>query len=540
MARYVSFAILLTVLIFVSIVFFKVMAGFLIPLFLAALLVVIFSPLHDWILEKLSHYKQLREKRRAAKLAALLSTAAVCLSVLIPALLMLLFSFMEARSMVGSSSAIQIVDKLKQARASLGLEVKAANEIRTTEKLFTLIRENMKPEELEYQRQLLFDIEDESQKLANAFELELPAKAAMQEAAQQRLEATVKENEEKDASPENETPPVWEPESFWEEFCYDLYFARQLNSKYAEQSEPENFHQYKVELTELDKTFQRLKKKTLYGNNAWLKELVNPTDEELEKYSGMAFQFASDQLFKFGTASTSFLASICVGIAIMLFALYFFLLDGHNMIESLKGLSPMDDLHEQELIDEFGKISRAVVLATLLSALAQGALAGIGYYFAGLESIFLLTMLTTCLALVPFVGAAAVWVPSCFYLYLVEGNMGASIGLAIYGFLGISMIDNFIKPAVLHGHSNLHPLLAFLSIIGGVSALGPIGILIGPMIVVFLQTLLEIFQREIRSLDIFHQGESGNDEVDEPNPNDAPHPNDEPPHNAPELNPSSG
>jgi hypothetical protein len=63
------------------------------------------------------------------------------------------------------------------------------------------------------------------------------------------------------------------------------------------------------------------------------------------------------------------------------------------------------------------------------------------------------------------------------------------------------MADNVIKPIVLHGHSNLHPLWALLSVLGGVAALGPVGILIGPMVVVFLQTLLKILQREIASMD---------------------------------------
>ena len=63
------------------------------------------------------------------------------------------------------------------------------------------------------------------------------------------------------------------------------------------------------------------------------------------------------------------------------------------------------------------------------------------------------------------------------------------------------MADNVIKPYVLHGQSNLHPLLALLSVLGGVATLGPIGILVGPMVVAFLQTLLKILQREMRDLD---------------------------------------
>lgn len=185
----------------------------------------------------------------------------------------------------------------------------------------------------------------------------------------------------------------------------------------------------------------------------------------------------------------------------MVIGLYFFLLDGPRLIEAFKGLSPIDDEHEQELVAEFGTVSRAVVVATLASALAQGLLAGIGFYFVGFDSVFLLTVLSAMLAMVPFVGAAAVWIPCCFYLLFFESNVTAAVGLGIYGIAIISMADNVIKPYILHGQSNIHPLLALLSVLGGVSTLGPIGIVIGPMAVAFLQTLLKILQREMTHLD---------------------------------------
>ena len=63
----------------------------------------------------------------------------------------------------------------------------------------------------------------------------------------------------------------------------------------------------------------------------------------------------------------------------------------------------------------------------------------------------------------------------------------------------ISLADNVTKPLVLHGRTQLHPLLALLSVLSGVRALGPVGILVGPMVVVFLQTLLESLHRELGS-----------------------------------------
>jgi predicted PurR-regulated permease PerM len=145
-------------------------------------------------------------------------------------------------------------------------------------------------------------------------------------------------------------------------------------------------------------------------------------------------------------------------------------------------------------------MTRAVVVATLLSAFAQGLLAGVGFYFAGLQSVFLLMVLAMLLAMVPFVGTTLVWVPACLWLYFYEGRTLAAILLAIYCGAVVSLADNVIKPMVLHGRSNLHPLLALLSVLGGVQALGPIGIFIGPMVVAFLQTLLNMLHTELNSM----------------------------------------
>jgi predicted PurR-regulated permease PerM len=244
--------------------------------------------------------------------------------------------------------------------------------------------------------------------------------------------------------------------------------------------------------------------KTTYSGGkswAWLKLLANPTREEVDDYGKATATFLREQLFSLGGATTAFLGRLLLGLVVMVISMYFFFLDGPKMIDALRGLSPLDDDHERELIEEFDRVSRAVVLATLLSALAQGLLAGIGFAVVGVDNVFLLTMLTVCMSLVPFFGAASVWFPVCVWLYFVELRIGAAIGLGIFGFAVVSTVDNLIKPYVLHGQSNIHPLIALLSVLGGVSAMGPMGILVGPMIVVFLQTVLKILQREMTKMD---------------------------------------
>ncbi|QDU90226.1 putative inner membrane protein [Pirellulimonas nuda] len=207
---------------------------------------------------------------------------------------------------------------------------------------------------------------------------------------------------------------------------------------------------------------------------------------------------------------------IVVGLVVMTVALFYFLADGPAMIEALTHLSPLDDEYEHELLQKFSEVSRAVVVATLLSAVVQGLLGGIGYYFA-LEAgapILLLTVLTIVLAIIPFVGATAVWIPVCIWIFLFQTDIGpdgevqrhwaAVIGLAIYGTAVVSSIDNVIKPMVLHGNAKLHPLLALLSVLGGVSVLGPVGILVGPMLVAFLQAMLGMLRRELDRFNAEH------------------------------------
>ena len=203
-------------------------------------------------------------------------------------------------------------------------------------------------------------------------------------------------------------------------------------------------------------------------------------------------------------------AGILLGLFIMVVALYYFLADGPVMIQTLMQLSPLDPTYEQELLKRFSEISRAVVVATLSGAVVQGVAAGIGFYFAlpSTAPIFLLTAATMVLAMVPFVGAVGVWVPTCAYILLYgerivngnvtyDGNWHVALALFIYCALVVSTVDNILKPYILHGQSNLHPLLALLSILGGLTALGPVGILIGPMLVSFLQALLQMFHREL-------------------------------------------
>ncbi len=486
MNRLVSFGVLLAVIILLGIVFYQVMASFLIPMFLAALLVVIFEPFHQWFLRKCGGRETL---------AAALTTLSIMLTVLVPIGLLLTLAVAESQSLFRQYRSSQLVQSLTDLRKSLKLDLPLSEQFRQIGSRFDSLHSQLLNDEMQRQRLGVSEIYQNAAEIAEASNLAWPPHDEAETAATSSDTRRTQEN--------------------WAMFHQHLAKAREIDKSTnweftkavddvseSELQRHKNLREYQHELSEANAYFEKFKVAFLGGRTrALFTQAVNPSNEQIESYATSVSEFIRNNLAKLGGATSAFLGSLLVGTAIMMFSLYFFLLDGERMIKSVQGLSPLDDEHETELIEEFGRISRAVAVATLLSALTQGVLAGIGFYFCGLESIFLLTLLSAVLAMVPFVGAASVWIPCCLYLYFVDQNLTAAIGLAVYGVAVISMADNIIKPMVLHGQSNLHPLLALLSVIGGVTALGPIGIVVGPMVVVFLQTLLKILRSELDGIE---------------------------------------
>lgn len=502
LSRYFSFVVLVAVISLLAVLFYRVMVTFFVPLFLAVLVVVVFRPLHRWILEKVD------QKRN---LAAILTTASIFLAVLIPLGLLITFAVLEGRTASRRFQLENVTNELVALRRSLGLEIPALGELRAAEAAVESITPlSIESADLGKRRKLvestrttLLDFARQAN-LPESFDspptaIEFFRTPSPREAWHRFLD----EFDELGNRIINEPPQPKPAEEAVAIPPVEQTFGNEPAA--ASGSEGANSGAETTIPQQIRKTLGALDEfKAAYcGGKTWyrLKQIANPSDEELAEYNSTATNFVKDQILSLGGSITSFLAKLLIGLIIMVVAVYFFLLDGPRMIEALKSMSPINDSHEEELVQEFMRVSRAVVLATLLSALAQGVLAGLGFFFVGLGNSFLLTLLTICFGLIPIFGAWLIWLPASLWLLLFEHETGKAIGLALYGAVVVSQVDNLIKPYILHGHSNLHPLFALLSVLGGVVALGPIGILIGPMIVVFLQTLLNILQRELRTMD---------------------------------------
>jgi predicted PurR-regulated permease PerM len=229
--------------------------------------------------------------------------------------------------------------------------------------------------------------------------------------------------------------------------------------------------------------------------NTWFSLQLDPKEIRQELATKI-----NDWLGPIASKTPAVLLDFLVGCFVLILALYYFLADGTQMLGTVTKLIPLEQHNQQRLIGEFEEISRAVVGAHLIGGLAIAIATGIGFSLAGLQSVFLLMMLTFLGSMVPIVGTASVWVPVCAWLIFVDERMLAGIVLGVYCVAIVTVVDTILKPLLLHGQSKLNPLLAVLSVLGGVEALGPIGVFVGPMAVAFLQVGLNMLQIELAKL----------------------------------------
>jgi predicted PurR-regulated permease PerM len=187
-------------------------------------------------------------------------------------------------------------------------------------------------------------------------------------------------------------------------------------------------------------------------------------------------------------------AAFLVGFAVMAIALYYFLADGERILTSLQQLSPLPNDDERELWQQFALVSRSVVMGTLVAGLSQAVLAAIGFAVVGVRGVWLLAALTWFTSLIPFVGAAAVWLVVCAGLALDERYVAALL-LAVYGTVVISGADNLIRAYVVGGESRMHPLIVLVSMLGAIRFVGLWGIFVGPIIAAFFYSLMCMLQK---------------------------------------------
>lgn len=172
---------------------------------------------------------------------------------------------------------------------------------------------------------------------------------------------------------------------------------------------------------------------------------------------------------------------------------FFIVRDGHVIIRYIKDVLPLSETAKNDIVDRAAKMLRSVVYGIVFTAAVQGALGGIGWYYAGLPNavFFGFTMFIT--GMIPFVGTPIIWIPGASYL-LLSGSTLNGVLLLAWGFGVVSTIDNFIRPYFISEGSKIHILVIFIGILGGLYNWGFLGLFLGPLILSLALFVLDIYR----------------------------------------------
>lgn len=201
-----------------------------------------------------------------------------------------------------------------------------------------------------------------------------------------------------------------------------------------------------------------------------------------------AGKFASAAVLRLGAGVPKFLLQILLA----LITFFFFLLNGAQFVEWLLGLDAFDRKVQERLAKSFRDTTVSAVLAGLAAAASQAALIVTGFLVIGVPGAFLAGGLTFIFAWIPMVGTTPASLAGMIYLYATHGSwlqMALMVALA----LGAGAIDNLVRPLVLKGRADMHPLVGLIAIVGGIQMFGILGVFIGPILAATTISLLKIW-----------------------------------------------
>lgn len=226
-----------------------------------------------------------------------------------------------------------------------------------------------------------------------------------------------------------------------------------------------------------------------------LDRLLPPEKDVLATIGGPLQQGALATLNAIGSSVPALVqAAVNLGLdgLIFMFTAATLYMEGPRVLSVVKNLSPMDDAYEEHLFSVFRQFANNIVLGSLVTSAVQGAVASVGYLIAGADRVIFLGILTAVLSFVPMLGAAGVGVGVGAYVAITV-SPGWGLFVVVWSLVVTGTVDNLLKPMLLRGGSDIHPLLIFLSVFGGLGWMGVPGLLVGPVIVAFFLALYTIY-----------------------------------------------
>jgi predicted PurR-regulated permease PerM len=198
-------------------------------------------------------------------------------------------------------------------------------------------------------------------------------------------------------------------------------------------------------------------------------------------------------LITFGTVNFLFM------IFIMLYTMFFFLMDGDKLLDRILYYLPLKDHDERRMLEKFTSVTRATLKGTAVIGILQGGLAGSAFAIVGISSAVFWGAIMAVLSIIPGIGSALVWGPAAVIL-AATGHFAKAIGLAVFCAVVVGSLDNLLRPILVGKDTQMHELMIFFGTLGGILMFGVVGIIIGPIVTALFITAWDMYGEAFRDV----------------------------------------
>lgn len=233
---------------------------------------------------------------------------------------------------------------------------------------------------------------------------------------------------------------------------------------------------------------------TLVTNFQGFIDAYSPYSFELRSYINTE-QYTSSFVRWIADNSGSFVGSFLTGalaVLLLILALFYAFKDGKRLTKRVIELSPLNDTHDQAILDKIHLAINSVIKGHIIIALIQGTLAGIGFWIFNVPSPAIWGFVAAIASFIPSLGTGLVIAPAVLYLFFV-GDVASAIGLVAWGVVVVGLVDNILGPQLIERGVHIHPFLILIFVLGGIQLFGPIGFIAGPVLLSLLFALFEIY-----------------------------------------------
>lgn len=224
-----------------------------------------------------------------------------------------------------------------------------------------------------------------------------------------------------------------------------------------------------------------------------------PFYEHIAPYRTQILSRAGELIGNLGRFAVSSISATTAGTAqailqffILLYTLFFLLIDGPALLRKMTSFLPLRENEKELVLDKFVSVTRATLRGTLVIGIIQGTLGGLSFWAAGIEGALFWGTMMVVLSVLPVVGGALVWVPAVIVM-AIQGQWQSALGVALFNALIVGSVDNVLRPRLVGRDTEMHDLMILFSTLGGIAAFGPMGFIIGPILAAVFVVSWEIF-----------------------------------------------